>query len=232
MKKKFAITQNVEQSNALVDSLINTPTGIPGMGLVFGRQGLGKTQWAMKCSIERQAIYVQLKAMSTPRWFLSELVSELGVTPKYTTQDLFRQAIEALTSAENTKRLLIIDEIDECDNKNVLLTIKDLYDHTFFPILLVGMHEAQKKIRQFPHVYGRIQQIYEYKKYSAIHIKEIADQLCEVEIDIEVAKWLENISGKTLRKVIIVLYTIEKKAKGNNIQSVNYKHLKQMRLVK
>ena len=44
MKKVFVKTNNVKKFIAMMNNLQNRADGVPGMGLVYGEPGLGKTQ--------------------------------------------------------------------------------------------------------------------------------------------------------------------------------------------
>ena len=52
MRKVFVKTKNVKQFISMVGNLQNRAEGVPGMALVYGEPGLGKTQtinwWALK----------------------------------------------------------------------------------------------------------------------------------------------------------------------------------------
>ena len=52
MKKVFVKTNNVKRFITMMNNLLNRAEGVPGMGLVYGEPGLGKTQaikwWAFK----------------------------------------------------------------------------------------------------------------------------------------------------------------------------------------
>ena len=52
MKKVFVKTNNVKRFITMMNNLQNRAEGVPGMGLVYGEPGLGKTQtinwWAFK----------------------------------------------------------------------------------------------------------------------------------------------------------------------------------------
>ena len=44
MKKVFVKTNNVKRFITMMNNLQNRAEGVPGMGLVYGEPGLGKTQ--------------------------------------------------------------------------------------------------------------------------------------------------------------------------------------------
>lgn len=56
MKKVFVKTNNVKRFITMMNNLQNRAEGVPGMGLVYGEPGLGKTQtinwWAYPSNLK------------------------------------------------------------------------------------------------------------------------------------------------------------------------------------
>ena len=109
MKRVFAKTQNVKNFISMMNNLQNRADGVPGMALVYGEPGLGKSRTILWWAAQNNAHYIRSTNLMTGRWLLEELVEELGEIPRYWTSDLFKQAINQLS--ENP-RPIIIDEVD------------------------------------------------------------------------------------------------------------------------
>ena len=79
MYGKFVKTKNVKKFVTTINNLINRAKGVPGMGLIYGEPGLGKTQAALWWVANNQdkAIYVSAKQSMSIRWLLEEMVKEL-----------------------------------------------------------------------------------------------------------------------------------------------------------
>ena len=82
MKKIFVRTQNVKNFISLINSLQNKPEGIPRMALVYGEPGLGKSRTALWLAAQNDAVYIRSSNLMSGRWFLEELVGELGEIPQ------------------------------------------------------------------------------------------------------------------------------------------------------
>ena len=85
--------------------------GVPGMGLLYGEPGLGKTKTSLWWAARNDGIFVRTKKLMTGRWLLEEIVAELGEAPAFRTADLFRQIRDQLLERP---RAIFIDEIDYC----------------------------------------------------------------------------------------------------------------------
>jgi len=81
MKKTFVRTQNVKNFISLMNSLQNKPDRVPKMALVYGEPGLGKSRTALWWAVKNDAVYLRSSNMMSGRWFLEELVEELGELP-------------------------------------------------------------------------------------------------------------------------------------------------------
>ncbi len=99
MKNIFVKTKNIRAFISLVTKLKNSGNNTPKMGLVYGEPGLGKTRALVWLAIRQNCTIVTAKNGMTERWFLSDLVEELGETPKWYSADLFHQAVPVLISS-------------------------------------------------------------------------------------------------------------------------------------
>src|SRR5574344_249434 len=137
MKKVFVKTENVKRLITLMNNLQNRAEGVPGMGLVYGEPGLGKTHAVVWWAAQNDAIFVRCTNMMSARWLLEEIVEELGEMPYSKFSDIFNQVISQLIQEP---RIIIVDEIDylTVDTK-AIETLRDIHDKTDVPILLVGM---------------------------------------------------------------------------------------------
>ena len=94
MKKVFAKTSNVTNFVSAMNRLVNRQDGIPGMALIFGEPGLGKTRTTLWWAAQNDGVFIRTKKLMTGRWLLEEIVAELGEAPLRRTSDLFRQAVD------------------------------------------------------------------------------------------------------------------------------------------
>ena len=62
----------------MMNNLRNRPDGVPGMGLVYGEPGLGKTYAVTWWALQNDAILIRSANLMTPRWLLEEIIEELG----------------------------------------------------------------------------------------------------------------------------------------------------------
>ncbi len=224
MKKVFARTQNVKNFINLMNNLQNRAEGVPGMALVYGEPGLGKTQAMLWWAAQNDAIFVRSTNLMSGRWFLEELAEELGEVPYYKSSDLFRQCIRQL---KDEPRVIIVDEIDYlASDSHIIETIRDIHDKTNVPVVLVGMSMADKKLMRYRHLYDRISEKLKFELFTFSDIKAIIEQLCEVELTECAITHIYNHTNR-FRQIVKVINRAEGIAEANGISVVDEITLKE-----
>ena len=128
MKKVFVKTNNVKRFITMMNNLQNRAEGVPGMGLVYGEPGLGKTQAIKWWAFKNDAILIRCNQMMSARWLLKEILDYMSEIKPYTVSELFNEVIRNLIL---TPKVLIVDEIDylTIDSKAVEI-LRDIHDKT------------------------------------------------------------------------------------------------------
>ena len=109
MKTKQLIEiENVKGANRVLKNLLEcTRTEIVGIGLFYGKPGLGKTRWMTKTAMENGFIYLRLEVNITTKDFLRELLTRLlhKTMPYYqvkgTQNEIYNQILDILQRDQN-----------------------------------------------------------------------------------------------------------------------------------
>ena len=134
MKKVFVKTKNVKQLISMMNRLREREDGVPGMGLVYGEPGLGKTYAITWWATQNDAILIRSANLMSARWLLEEMVEELGEIPYNKFSDIFNQVVAQLIK---TPRTIIVDETDYLTiDSRAVETLRDIHDKTNVPIVL------------------------------------------------------------------------------------------------
>lgn len=218
MKSKFVLTKNVKGFINLIHNLKNKPDNISKIGLVYGNAGLGKTKTAIYLSIKFDTIYIRATNKMTTKWLLEEIVKELDEIPRFYTADIFRQCVNAL---KTHPQMIIVDEIDYLlVDFRVIETLRDLHDEASIPIILVGMQLAKHKLKKHNHLFDRISEIYNFKEFEYSDIKQITEEISEVEITKEAEHLIHN-KAKSFRQIVNTIEAFEKVAQANGLTQIN-----------
>lgn len=222
MRKIFARTANVKQFVTAIERLQNRPSELPGMALIFGEPGLGKTRTCLWWCAQQGDVFIRTKKLMTGRWLLEEIVAELGEAPGNQTSTLFRQAVDQLL--ENP-RTLFIDEADYLTHDaRVIETLRDIHDTTGTPVVFIGMDHADKKLARFKHLYDRFSAIVKFEPLSMADVRTIADEMCEVKLSDDAVAHVHKQANR-FRRVAVQLYKCESLARANSLKEITAAHL-------
>lgn len=225
MRKVFVRTQNVKNFITMMDNLQNRAEGAPGMGLVYGEPGLGKTQTILWWAAQNDAVYIRAANKMTNRWLLEEIVNELGESPYYRSSDLFNQCVSQLI---NNPKIIIVDEIDYLAGDNqVIETLRDIHDKTDVPVILVGMGSANKKLIRYRHLYDRISEILRFEPFTLQDIETIINHLCEIDLTDCAVRVIFNKSNR-FRQIVRLISRAEYLAEANGLETLDGTTLKEL----
>lgn len=94
-------------------------------------------------------------------------------------------------------KIIIVDEADYLiGNKNVIEILRDIQDNSGTPIVLVGMGMMDKKIARFKHFEDRIYQKLKFEHFNQEDIREILEQLTELNFTPDAVNYLATIKIK------------------------------------
>jgi len=218
MKKVFARTQNVKKFINMMNNLQNRAEGVPGMLLVYGEPGLGKTQALLWWATQNDAIFIRAANNMSARWLMQELIEELGEVPYHFSSDLFKQCVRRLN---NEPKVIIIDEIDYLTgNESAIETLRDIYDKTNVSIVMAGMGMADKKLLRYRHLYDRISEKLKFEPFSKKDVKTIIEQLSEIEMTDCAIKYIFS-QTKRFRQLVKLINKAENIAKANGLSTID-----------
>lgn len=225
MKNCFVKTTNVKRFVSLMNTLKDLPPNVPKMALVYGDHGLGKSQTIMWWVTNNDAIYVRCSNNMTGRWLLAEIAEELDESPYYQQSDLFKQIVGKL---QKEPKILVIDEVDYLlGYSKTIETLRDLYDKTNIPVVLVGMGMADRKLARFKHIYDRVYQKLKFEPLTNNDIDEIISTLAGIEFTPEAKDFLGTRVNQ-FRQLVKVLNKLEKFAKTNALVEIDVDFLKEV----
>ena len=218
MKKVFVKTNNVKRFITMMNNLQNRAEGVPGMALVYGEPGLGKTQTINWWAFKNNAIFVRCTQLMSARWLLSEILEEMGEIYGYKISDCFKLVVRNLLV---NPQIIIIDEVDYLAvDSRAVETLRDIHDKTNVPIILVGMINAKSRLKKFNHLYDRLSEIVKFEKFSKTDIKTIVQELSEVEMtDCAIRYIYTNLNR--FRQIVKVINKAEIIAKANGLNSID-----------
>ncbi|HHL33130.1 MAG TPA: ATP-binding protein [Desulfobulbaceae bacterium] len=222
MRKTFATTKNVTRFLAGMAAIEEPIKGRVGMGLVFGEPGTGKTEMCQRYAADNGYPYIRATDIMSRRSLLSVIVGELGEAPTFRSDDLFNQAVDILIDRPQT---IIVDEIDYLCRGGMVEVLRDINDITNSPVVLVGMHMVDKKLKRFRHLWDRFSAVVRFHTFDLEDISGLAEQICEVAISPEGIRFIHERGFGKFRRTMVWFSRAERLAKSNGLDLVELEHL-------
>ncbi|MBW5285745.1 ATP-binding protein [Burkholderia gladioli] len=144
---------NMGVCNIAITRAIERSKNLPGLVVFYGPSGYGKSIAANHVANNHRAYYVQAKSVWTKKHFLQSILFEMGIKPAGTIPQLADQVAEELAASG---RPLIIDEFDHIVDRNAVELVRDLYESSQAPIMLIGEEALPTKLKRWERMHGRV----------------------------------------------------------------------------
>jgi len=211
MRAKIVNTENRMMLIKTLTRLRIRGAAVPGICLVHGATGSGKTTALASAVAAYDAAFVRAEAMGCAGSLLDDICFELGVAAPYRNAAKFK----AITSELKRKpRPLFVDEVDYLLRESRQLEmLRDLHDSTGVPIILIGMEEIEKKLLNYPQLTRRISNRLHFGPCDLADAQLLASELCEVEIEPELLAKMHGKAQGCIGLMVLALSLFEAQAK-------------------
>lgn len=220
MRTQLATTKNVAALHLAFENLAVRDAGVPGMGLVHGYTGAGKTT-AITWLINRTGgLYVRAAATWTAAAMLGKLMTEVGAQPLARGSAAMVEFL--IGELSRARRPLFVDEADYLvRDLRMLETLRDIHDLAGVPVVLIGMAGLDKRLHHRQQLLRRVSQWVEFLPSDIEDARTLADTVCEVGIDDDLLALLHAEAQGSVGQMVVGLARIEALAKGNGWRKVS-----------
>ncbi len=220
MKLEFVEdTNNIRALKEAMFNLTKRPDGLPGLGLLHGKTGRGKTRAAEWYHTQNGGVFIRALANWKPRSMLRDLCAELGHDPEWYTDEVYKQVKAELLAHP---QLIFIDEGDYLTtNWRLLETLRDLHDQTGSPFVLIGMIGIRKKLEKYHQFFRRISQMVEFQPLSADETEFIAYDLASLNLHQERSAQIVRVTEGGFGETILMLSHLERMAQANKTPDIS-----------
>ena len=150
----IANINNLSLVSIAMQRLINRQDGLPGLGVLYGPSGYGKTTATVAVANETRAYYVQMRSAWSKKTLLEKICFEMGLPPANTAAGCLDLICEQLAASQ---RPLILDEADYLVTKaGMIELVRDIYEGSQAPVMLVGEEMLPNKLKRFERFHGRV----------------------------------------------------------------------------
>lgn len=201
MKDLFVKTSNYVAFEAGINKALSRGAMEATNVLVYGPPGTGKTENIDYWAVQNDAIHLRANEGWTPRQFMRELAMKAGVDATGSTQALFERLLAFMVG---TGTPLVIDEVNFClaDNAAVMEKIRDFSDRTETLVIYAGDERVIPKIGRHAQIASRFAAVVEFKMATLADVRQLCDELAEVQVADDLVAYLHHQSGGRVRNVI------------------------------
>jgi DNA transposition AAA+ family ATPase len=209
---RFAIvpTLNLKETVTAARDMLTRGAGLPGMGLLVGRSGTGKTFAAAHAATFTNAIFERALDYWTMHSMLVALGAHFGLRSSHRSQPLFEGVVRGL---QTEPRLLIVDECDALRDPRCLELLRAIHDRSGAPVMLIGVESFARRLRHREQIWGRLLHVVEFKPPSIEDTRALADSLCELQVADETVARLHGAAHGSIRRIVVMLAALERNAR-------------------
>ncbi len=219
VNSSVALITNVAVCNQALTAVMEREPHLPSMAVFYGPAGYGKSMAASFVANTHRAYYVECKSSWTRKALLLAILKEMGIQPAKAIYEMTEQVSEQLVLSS---RPLIIDEVDHIVKKKAVEIIRDIYEGSHAPILLIGEEQLPHNLLKWERFHSRIMEFAPAQAVSLDDTKKLMSLYCE---GIKIADGLLNkvleLSHGSVRRVCVNLTRIKAEAKRQGLQLID-----------
>jgi len=197
----------------------NRASHLPGIVVMHGHSGFGKSTAASWVTVEENGVYVEVRSVWTTRHFLEQIVRMLGFEPERTQARLLDQVVAGLT---DNKRPLIIDEADFILKKSYIEVVRDIYEMARVPVMLIGEEHLPSALRKWERFHNRILALAHARAATVEDGLTLRKYYCKrVDIADDLVAHIVRETGGGIRRIVTNLAEVEDAALNDGRSSMD-----------
>jgi len=217
----FASLKNVALAMRVMDHLIHRAPTMPGMGVMYGASGLGKSTAMAAVATRRRAYYIECRSYLTKKSLLLLLLEEMGILPGKTIYEMVKQIGQQLN---DSGRPLIIDEMDHIVDRNMVELVRDIYEVSNAPILMVGEERFPSKLKRWERFHNRVLDWCPAEPTDLEDAKKLAKLYSpDVEIGEDLLEAILTATRGVTRRVSVNIENVRQEAKKAGARTIDAK---------
>jgi DNA transposition AAA+ family ATPase len=144
---------NLAQCQTALERALSRSTNLPGLVCFYGPSGWGKSLSSNFLCNAQRGYYVQVKSIWSKKVLLQKILLEMGIKAGQTSGEMLDQICDQLSASG---RPLVVDEMDHLVDKKAVELVRDIYEGSQAPILIIGEESLPQKLKKWERFHGRI----------------------------------------------------------------------------
>jgi DNA transposition AAA+ family ATPase len=210
---------NVSLCLGALDTAQNRPRHLPGLVVFYGPSGFGKSSAAAVAVTRAGAYYVQAQSTWTRKAFYLAVLKVMGIAPAKTMYEMAEQIAVQLVSSG---KALIIDEADHLVDKGIIEIVRDIYEATLAPVMLIGEENLPGKLKKFERFHGRVLEFAPAQPASFADAKALREMYArKVAIADDLLALVHGEAKGSVRRICVNLERIQAHALENGLKEID-----------
>ena len=215
---------NVRLCLEALQAASNRPAHLPGIVCMYGPSGYGKSTAAAYVATRTDAYYVECRSTWTKKAFLQAILHTMDIRPKAakeparTIYGMVDQAAGVLAAG----RPLIVDEMDYLVDKNAVEIVKDLYESSRAPILIIGEERLPGKLEAWERLHGRVMYWVQAQAADMADAAALRTMYCDrVQVADDLLALVVEAAKGSVRRICVNLERIQAEALADGLDVVD-----------
>lgn len=218
MSKIIPLT-NVGLLAGAIERTMQRPLGLPGLVVMYGPTGLGKSVAAACAANQHRAYYVECRDTWTKKAFLLAVLREMAVTPAYTLSEMVDQVAEQIS---RSGRPLIVDDVQYLLQKSAANVLTDIYNASQGTLVLLGEEDVPSRMAKLDRLHNRVLEWVPAQVATLADVKRLAAASypnLEIADDL-LADLIKQVKG-CLRRVAVNLYRVYSECSAQGVSKMD-----------
>jgi len=229
MKHVFLETKNVQDFRQAAGVIEDVERGNPGLCVVYGRAGRGKTECCREYAVRKDALYLRVMQDWTPRAMLAALCALINGSAPSSVEKCRNYLMHVLGIS---RRTVIVDEADRLTNISLIEHFRDIHDMTGAPVILVGEQSLYSSISSKRRLWSRVTQAVEFGPITTQDIMLFGMKAAELKIEPDAAALVGKKAEGDFRLIWQVVRSLESMARAGGTNQVSVKMVQTLKDLK
>lgn len=195
---------NVELLSVAMEEVKSRSEGLPGVVVMYGHSGVGKSKAAFHCAANDRAYYIECRDTWTRKAFLLAVLAEMQVIPARTLSDMVAQVAKQMVASG---RPLIVDDVQYLLERSVANVLTDIHNASAGgTLILIGEEGVPVSLKRLERLHNRVFKWVPAQPASLDDLQTLAeDRYPDVQFEDALLKNILNVTNGCLRRAAVNL---------------------------
>lgn len=216
---KIVPLTNVGLLSAAIARAHARPAGLPGLVVMYGASGLGKSVGAAFAANHHRAYYVECRDTWSKKAFLLAILREMSIQPERTLSQMVDQIAEQLS---RSGRPLLIDDVQYLLEKSVANVLTDIFNASQGTIVLIGEERVPGSLAKLERLHNRVLEWVPAQRATLDDLRALAQaSYPTLRFADDLLEDLRTKVAGCLRRIAVNLYRVYSETQAQAIDSID-----------